>query len=163
MEEALYEKEVDGVLYIKGSGHVTAKLCTDVRKEVFERIDEEPRLDSIYIELSDCDYMDSTFMGLLVGFNKRFKKMAGKPIEIVQPSSECVKLLKGLGIFRLLRVTDKKINMPKEMKKITENSTATAEMVLRAHENLIEISDENREKFRVLHSILKKQAEQEDK
>jgi anti-anti-sigma factor len=157
VEEALYYKDQGNVLYVRAVGHITAAVCYSLRSRVFERLAREPEPDAVYIDLSQCSYMDSTFMGLLVGFNKQFHP----GIEIVAPSEPCVKLLKGLGIYGLLRTRDAPVALPKDMELLSGSSESRAEVLLKAHEHLIEVSDENRKKFALLRSILKKKVDEE--
>jgi len=80
--EALFYKEDRNTLYLRAQGHITASLCADLRGMVFSRFEKTPQVENMYVDLSACDYMDSTFMGLLVGFNKRLVKAAGKNFQL---------------------------------------------------------------------------------
>jgi anti-anti-sigma factor len=157
VEEALYYKDQDNVLYVRAVGHITAAVCYALRLRVFDRLGRTPEPDAFYIDLSQCSYMDSTFMGLLVGFNKQFRP----GVEIVAPSEPCVQLLKGLGIHTLLRIRPAPVALPKDMELMSSASESRAEVLLKAHEHLIEISDENRKRFALLRSILKKKVDEE--
>lgn len=157
MEEALYYKDQGNVLYVRAVGHITAAVCYALRSRVFDRLSRTPTPGALYVDLSQCSYMDSTFMGLLVGFNKQFRP----GIEIVAPSEPCVKLLKGLGIYNLLRISQEPVALPKDMELLSSTSESRAEVLLKAHEHLIEVSDQNRKKFALLRSILKKKVDEE--
>ena len=155
--EALLFKEDRNTLYLRAQGHITASLCADLRTLVFSRLETTPRIESMYVDLSACDYMDSTFMGLLVGFNKRLVKAAGKKLAIVKPSVTALELLEGLGITTLVDVVDDTVDFPPEMKNILKTQDTGPDLLLRTHENLMELSEENRKKFSILHSLLKNQ------
>ncbi|AEJ19495.1 STAS domain-containing protein [Gracilinema caldarium] len=161
MAEALYYKEENQRLYLKGEGHITAILCADLRELIFNRFEQGHPLEAFYIDLSACDYMDSTFMGLLVGFNKRMLKLMKKRITIVCPSSTAKGLMEGLGLTSLVDILEDPVPFPKDMININQTKTANVDLLLHSHENLMELSEENKKKFAALHSVLKNQKEQE--
>jgi len=159
--EALYYKEKEKVLYLRAHGHVTAALCADLRARAFDRFQGEPPVQGMYVDLSECEYMDSTFMGLLVGFNKRLLKSAGKRIVLVRPSESCVGLLTGLGIASLITMTNDEVPFPEDLENVVRTQATSAELLLKAHENLMELSDENRQRFSTLHKVLSGQTGEE--
>ncbi|MCK7487363.1 MAG: STAS domain-containing protein [Bacillus subtilis] len=79
VEEALFVKETAQTIFIRAQGHVTAALCSDLKSRIFERLEAKPPVETVYVDLSGCDYMDSTFLGLLVGINKRFLAFPNVP------------------------------------------------------------------------------------
>lgn len=159
--EALYYKEENQRIYLKGEGHITAILCADLRELVFSRFEQGEAIESFYIDLSDCDYMDSTFMGLLVGFNKRMLKLMKKRITIVRPSETAKGLMEGLGLTSLVDIVDEPVPFPKDLTNINQTKGASVDLLLHSHENLMELSEENKKKFAALHSVLKSQKDKE--
>jgi anti-anti-sigma factor len=155
--EALWYKEDRNTLYLRAQGHITASLCADLRGIVFSRFETAPQVENMYVDLSACDYMDSTFMGLLVGFNKRLIKASGKKLSIVKPSVTALELLEGLGITTLVDLVDETVAFPSNMQNILKTQDTGPDLLLRTHENLMELSEENRKKFSILHSLLKNQ------
>ncbi len=160
MAEALYYKEENQRLYLKGEGHITAILCADLREVIFNRFEQGDPIEAFYIDLSACDYMDSTFMGLLVGFNKRMLKLMKKRITIVCPSSTAKGLMEGLGLTTLVDILEDPVPFPSDMININQTKTANVDLLLHSHENLMELSEENKKKFAALHSVLKSQKDQ---
>ncbi|HCM28373.1 MAG: hypothetical protein A2Z99_09395 [Treponema sp. GWB1_62_6] len=158
MGEALYYKEDGGKLYLKAQGHISAALCADLRSLVFERFDKVPAVTAMFVDLSLCDYMDSTFMGLLVGFNKRLARCGGKRLAIVAPTATAAELLSGLGLTSLVEIV-KEENFPEDMENIVKTRTASSDLLMKAHENLMELSEANKKRFATLHSVLKGQSE----
>lgn len=162
MGEALYYKEIDNTLYIRAEGHVTAALCADLRERVFTRFEAAPAVQATLVDLSACDYMDSTFMGLLVGFNKRLARTASKRLVVVKPTHTARELLSGLGLSSLIDIVDTDLPFPEEMESVFKTKTASADLLLKAHENLMELSEENRKKFATLHAALKNSSENKE-
>ncbi len=159
MGEALFYKEKDNVLYLRAEGHVTAALCADLRERVFARFEESPAVRAVLIDLSSCDYMDSTFMGLIVGFNKRLARSSSVRLSIVSPTETARELLSGLGLAALVDIVETAEPFPDGMENVVKTKSANADLLLKAHENLMELSEENRQKFALLHAALKKNSE----
>lgn len=162
MQEALFYKEENNCLYLKGEGHITAMLCGDLRELIFNRFEQGSPIEAFYVDLSSCDYMDSTFMGLLVGFNKRMLKLMKKRITIVSPSPTAKELLEGLGLTALVNVVNEPVSFPQDMENINQTRGTSIDVLLRSHENLMELSEENKKKFEALHSVLKSQKNQKE-
>ncbi|GAB1482850.1 hypothetical protein MASR2M78_16660 [Treponema sp.] len=157
MSEALYYKEHDNKLYLRAKGHVTAALCADLRERVFSRLDAEPSITAMYVDLSECEYMDSTFMGLLVGFNKRLIKAGKDRLILVNPTLVAKDLISGLGLNSLVTILYEELSFPEGMEDVYKTRSAGVELLLKAHENLMEISEDNRKKFATLHAVLENQ------
>ncbi|HBO40600.1 MAG TPA: hypothetical protein DD477_05215 [Spirochaetaceae bacterium] len=162
VDEALFYRETSGIIYIKAQGHITANTCADLKTRVFARLEAKPPVEDILIDLGDCEYMDSTFMGLLVGFNKRFLRQSEKPLSLLRPNETCSKLLRTIGVLRLVNVRTDTITFPEPMENINTGHKAGTRLILNAHEDLIELSDENEQRFGVLRTILKDGLANED-
>lgn len=156
MDEALLLKESGDAIYIRALGHITANSCAGLKARVFERLERPPVLDNLFVDLSLCEYMDSTFMGLLVGFNKRLLRVAEKPITVLRANETCHKLLKTIGIARMVVMSDEEPRFPEDME--TVGGKADAELLLGAHDDLIELSEENERRFSALRSVLASEA-----
>jgi len=161
--EALFYQENDSGFFILARGHITAAVSTELRELVLGRLTQAPAPPVLAVDLSRCDYMDSTFMGLLVGFHMKYKTLTGRPLTIRRPSPECVKLLSGLGILKLM-TQDSTQEGPGDEAWLVVGSgrSPNTEVLLTAHRNLSELSPENEKKFSVLQSILEKELEKKD-
>ncbi|MBN2533302.1 MAG: STAS domain-containing protein [Spirochaetales bacterium] len=157
MQNSIYYTEKNNIIYIKANGHITAQICFGLRQRVFERLDIMPKITGIYVDLSSCVYMDSTFMGLLIGFNKKFNHLDNKKLSIVHPSPESLSHLSDLGLDEILSYSDEDIPFPDNMEMISQKEKISAEFILKAHENLIEISEDNRKRFKIVKELLTKQ------
>lgn len=156
-ESLCFQENATG-LFVKAEGHITAVLSADLREVIFERLSREPVPPLLGVDLSACDYMDSTFMGLLVGFHKKFKVLSGRSLTVLRPSPECTKLLTGLGILKLMeRVEGPVPPSPTEWVLVTKNLKPTVEVILSAHRNLSELSPDNEKKFASLQEALEQQ------
>jgi anti-anti-sigma factor len=163
MQHGIYYIERDNIIYIRAVGHVTAPICFGLRQRVFTRFDSEQGIRLVYVDLSECEYMDSTFMGLLIGFNKKLNATEHKNVCIVRPSAESLSHLEELGLDKVLDYSDEQVNFPKEMELISQKEKISAEFILKAHENLIEISEDNRKRFKIVQELLSKQIKKNKK
>jgi len=155
VEEAVFVKESESRLFIKAQGHITAQLCPELKARAFSRLEAEPPLTAVYMDFEACEYMDSTFLGLLVGLNKRFKALSGHPITLVRVNSTCGGLLRTIGVTKLVEIADTSPDFPKIMERVGPGPRATAEFLLDAHEELSGLSDENKARFSTLTETLK--------
>lgn len=155
MEEAVFLKEYNNRIYIRAQGHVTANSCPELKSRVFDRLEAKPAVEDLFLDMSACEYMDSTFMGLIVGFNKRFMRFSDHPIHLSGLSETCLKLLKTIGVARLVDIAPELPRFPEPLERLGSGRKAGASLVLKAHEELIELSEENERKFSALRSALK--------
>jgi len=155
VEEAVFIKESEAGLFIRAQGHITAQLCPELKSRAFSRLDAEPPLKAIYIDFEAAEYMDSTFLGLLVGLNKRFKALSGRPITLLRVNATCGGLLRTIGVSKLVEMAEAGPDFPKIMERLGRGPRATAEFLLDAHEELTGLSEENRARFSTLTETLK--------
>lgn len=155
MEEGLLFGENKNILFIKAVGHITARQCTALRNRVISILDSREEGRDIFVDLSSCEYMDSTFIGLLVVFNKRLARH-GNRFSLIKPRKICVTLLENLGVYNLFDMAAEPYPLfPENMEVVSETEEISSELLLKAHEELMELSPENRKRFEALHGILK--------
>lgn len=104
----------------------------------------------VYVDLSDCAGMDSTFMGLLVGNAQAFAEKGGR-LAVVKPNELCLRLLRQLGVDEVVTVVSE-IEVPSAEYVDIDGATAVdmkarTELVRQAHQNLASLNPENRSKF----------------
>jgi anti-anti-sigma factor len=158
--EALFYQEDGTGLFVRAQGHITAAVSTDLRELVLERLARPPVPALLAVDLSACDYMDSTFMGLLVGFHKKYKQLTGRALTVLRPSPECLKLLTGLGILALMTVVSgADPQTPDAWKTIEPRKGPAAEILLKAHQDLSDLSADNDRQFSALRAVLEQQVE----
>jgi anti-anti-sigma factor len=155
VEAEVYFKDENGAIYIRARGHVTSTLCPELKSIAFARLDAEPRVEKVLIDLSDCEYMDSTFLGLIVGMYKRFRNISTDRITLTGTNEICRGLLRTIGVLGLLQLSEEKPAFPIAMTRIVAGSKATARFILEAHEDLSDLSEENRSRFKTLTAVLK--------
>jgi len=161
VEEAVFYKSEDSIIYMKATGHVTALVCPALKAAVFERLDMDPPVGKIYLDLSDCEYMDSTFLGLIVGTQKRFAGSRGGtqpgsgPIVLLRVNEACRGLLRTIGVLGMVELSDAPVPFPSGLERLSGDGRTSARFLLDAHEELSDLSSENRRRFSTLTTVLK--------
>lgn len=156
--ELLYKENDLHHLIIRAKGHITANICAKLKEKVLERMTQQPRVEAVIVDLASCHYMDSTFLGVLLTFNRGLKKIRHKEVEIQKPTDECVKILKQMGIARMFDITQTTNELPsEEMEMVSGTCDLTPEFLLQAHELLADISDENKKRFELPISLLREE------
>lgn len=114
------------------------------------------------VDLNDCTYLDSTFLGTLTGLGMRLKeKSAGKgKLHIVNVNARNVELLRNLGLDRLFNIDVQPRDFAntthlKEVEPQPIDKTESAQQMLEAHENLMQWDAKNVPKFKEVVTYLK--------
>ena len=121
--------------FITARGAVRATLCYPLRETLLARLEESSDIPSVYVDLSRCIYMDSTFIGLLVAIDRRLQKGVGGRLHVMQPSRECLDLFRQLGLQDFLVIDVDLTPPPDEMRELAAApGRPGADFILRAHE-----------------------------
>ena len=115
----------------------------------------------LVMALNECQWMDSTFLGVLCGSAKRFRQAMGDGphIELCNANDELVRLIAGMGAKDLFEWRADELGLPPGLmgKRLDLQATKLElkEVSLDAHELLMELSEENKAKFAELVRKLK--------
>ena len=124
----------------------------------------EEKLQHFCIDLSQCIYMDSTFLGTLAGIGIKVKERSLPSIQLLNPTERVQNMLEGLGIDHLFEIATQKETSkslaPLEGKNVSQQEKAKE--MLDAHAKLVEISPTNEAKFRDVITILREKVEKSD-
>jgi anti-sigma B factor antagonist len=107
------------------------------------------------LDLRDCVGMDSTFMGVLAGLCTRFHRVEDGKVQVCHASDKINRLMSTLGLDRLLDDGDASLpealeNNPGELTELdvaNQTPLASAETMLEAHENLVDVHSDNALRF----------------
>jgi anti-anti-sigma regulatory factor len=150
--------------FLCARGEIRAPLCWPLR-EILLGADGLPgpgggTPPAFFVDLSACRYMDSTFIGLLVAVDRKLRRAAatgsatGDRLHVISPSPECRATLAEIGLIDHFLVEESGPAFPTDMREVAAGEKPAAEFVLRAHEALMETSEEARKKFAQLKEIL---------
>lgn len=140
----------NGEYIIKVSGRATFD-CAPPLRDLAKNLDQE-KFTAIRVDLAACEWMDSTFMGVLAMLGLRAKKI-NAVMEICAASAQNEELLAALGLKKLFVFTQNAIENPGCENCIKGGSTEMvqakegAQTVLEAHQTLMDVDDQNVAKF----------------
>jgi len=154
-------------IFVYVIGEATMLIASTLKKFVFDIIhkisgDSEH---NIYINLSDCKYMDSTFIGTLIIIERRCVDILNKHIILSSPNDYSMEVLGQMGLLKIFTIIQEpvvydKLNMWQlEMKDMDRLENAI--LMFQAHEQLSEVSEENRKQFSLVTQTLKEEIEKE--
>lgn len=153
-------------LYFKAMGHITANLCFPLRDMILKRLSFFSCAFEIYFDLSETKYMDSTFLGILVGIEKKLNGAFGNHLYIVNPNEISVKLMKNMGLNRFLKIIEqeeKKLSYELFDEDTQLDELEKCKIVLSSHKELSELSDDNKKKFQALNEVLENEVKNKEK
>ena len=135
-------------IFVRAVGLANMKNAPMLDLFLQSEIEQEARM--VCIDLSVCAGMDSTFMGVLVGYAQLLGTRGGKLV-VVNPSDGNLRLLDMLGVSAVLPVIRRTERAELEFVNLPASPTLgpmqRLELVRRAHHHLVAISDDNRAKF----------------
>lgn len=143
--------EIDGVKIVKIIGKANMKLSQTV-EEIFNTCTKTPILD-----LSESEYIDSTFLGLIAKYTMVFKKKNDEFLTILKPTKEILSCLFKTGILKFLIVLDKEININGKVVEANKiDNQKLAKHILDLHIILMNLNEKNKEEFSKVVELMKK-------
>jgi anti-anti-sigma factor len=149
-------------VWLKVSGRGTFQNSPGVKEFVKQMIQRGHR--DFVVDLDGCELMDSTFMGTLAGVALRLREIGQGGLRAVNVNVRNAALLENLGLDQLFTVeTGHAADAPVTLRQadaVPEENPK--EMVLEAHEALIEADAHNAVKFKDVVDYLRQELAQED-
>ena len=151
----VFLSEKDGVQYIRVKGNASF-VCAPPLRELAKKLAAEP-FGGLKIDLEECTWMDSTFMGMLAMLGLNAKKK-GVSAEIFNASEQNEKLLGGLGLKKVFEFKIGPFTAGDDVPAASNDSSAEgrARNVLDAHQTLMDIDISNVPKFEKVVEFVKK-------
>lgn len=150
--------------FLTARGSIRANLCYPLRESILEKLDATTSIPAVYVDLSECRYMDSTFIGLLVAIDKKLQKGSGGRLHLLNPTTECMSILEQIGLKSLLLIEEQEVQPPAAMTELAPKAEKPgAEFILKVHEALMETSEEARRKFALLKETLEQKLKGSEK
>ena len=151
----VFISEKDAVTFIRVKGNASF-VCAPPLRELAKKLAAEP-FGGLKIDLEECTWMDSTFMGMLamLGLNAKKKNV---PAEIWNASEQNEKLLCGLGLKKVFSFQNGAFGGTDDTAAASNAATAesNARNVLDAHQTLMDIDEANVPKFEKVVEFVKK-------
>jgi len=141
------------------TGEATMSMAPALKKFIWDILDAgHNQLSELRINLKDCHYMDSTFIGTILIVTRKLFDDCGLKCEIVKPSVFCRKTLISMGLIDLLPINDEYEyegeKFPISMRSL--DKLAKSKLLYNAHKELSEVNEENRRMFELVLDCLKK-------
>ena len=148
------------LIHVEGKGtHLNSHL---LKQYFLQCLDENHWF--FQIDLSRCNYMDSTFLGMLAGVGSKVKERSLPPIQLINPTERVRGMLESLGIDHLFEMTQGDISSiplnPLPEHKISKE--AKSYEMLEAHEKLAEVFPRNKARFSDVIALLRKKSSKSD-
>ena len=149
-------------LWIRIDGKGSYQISVQLRDFVMRKILAGEK--TFVIDLDRCTGMDSTFMGTLLGISSDISISPGTSLDLVNVNGRNVQLLQNLGLTSILAVDERNERWSTERQDISQHltpcdtaapdKTATAEVMLEAHQALAKAQPENVARFQdVIHFL----------
>ena len=140
----------DGVCHVAVCGKATAHHSTALREFVGVALSEGAQ--EVLIDLSRCQYGDSTFVGTLLQIRKACQRDKSRCLRLVSPTAECEATLRTMGLHRLFTIDSVRSDDSIEWRALAIEeagrcSRQFCENVAAAHRELAESSEEGRAKY----------------
>lgn len=148
----------NGAYVIRFEGDVRLTLCTAI-DDYFQRMFEDPEFASVWVDLCSAEGLDSTTLGLLAKLALTVKQRFGFQPAIYSCDPGINRLIKSMGFQRLFELREEVCGAPEEATAIPAvegSEDVVKEKVIEAHRVLMELSPENRSRFRDLLNVLER-------
>lgn len=144
---------------VKLSGLGTLHNCFNFYNFILNMRDKDYRL--VYIDLSECRGMDSTFMGMLVDIYKKYVQLNGN-VWVSNPSENALRQLNLLGISEVIEIRNYEKDKDLKFEDFSVDSTEFEtedwlKFVKKSHENLVSIDSSNKDRFGKFLQTLQKE------
>lgn len=145
----------DKFVCIKVAGRANFQSSIDFRTLIYHL--HEQGKTRFVIDVTECQLMDSTFLGVLAGLAVKFSQqkdgVASGSLELLNPTDRILDMLENLGIagyFKVVRGTTPAADAlsPVEKSAASSDRTETTKTCLEAHRLLMELNPANVAKFK---------------
>jgi anti-sigma B factor antagonist len=146
-------------VFIRVTGRGSFKISATLKQFIAEITSKQP-VSTVVLDLAECIGMDSTFMGVLAGLSGRLKQNR-QILELINLSDKNTQLLATLGVDQVIAHYSHSHghDLPGQLTQSLPAASATkkdlVETALQAHETLVELSEENRPRFKRVIEYLK--------
>ncbi len=152
------------ILAAEHRGAYALKLVGDVRVNLCSSIDEylgqmfaDPQFESVVVDLCDAEGIDSTTLGLLAKLALQVRKQFGLQPVIYSCRNGINRLLQSMAFGKLFDIREENVlngSVVRDIPAVNDEPEVVREKVIEAHRVLMDLSEENRERFQDLMTAL---------
>lgn len=148
-----------GGLYLGFRNKATQQVCAQAEKLITDFLASHPRALLASVDLRDCQWVDSTFAGWMIGVHKRMQR-AGGVLRLTGCAPACLGSLEKMHLLKLFPVDPSE--PPTQTHRVPcaaadVSDRQTVQLMLAAHEELARIDEENARVFGPIAEVLRKQ------
>ena len=105
-ESALRVGRVASGYVVQVEGRGTLRESPALREFAVQSLDDPGGPSTVVVDLSHCDYLDSTFLGCLVSLHRKYNRTLPHRFQVAASCDQCQKLLAPTHLNHLLDVTE---------------------------------------------------------
>ena len=143
--------------YLKMVGDMKYTECVSL-DDFLDKMLKEKVFKDVIIDLSDASWLDSTNLGLLAKISRYTLSNYDKKPILYSTDEDINQLLDNMGFnnfFNIINKLEKKNLDYNELESLKACRQGMKKIILEAHENLIELSDENKKRFKNIVNVLR--------
>jgi len=155
-EGKILAAQKNGAYVIRLVGDVRLTLCTTI-DDYFQKMYNDPNFVSVWVDLCEAEGIDSTTLGLLAKLALEVKEKFGFIPAIYSCNSGINRLLKSMGFQHLFELHEDvcgSSGFADEIPSLPGNEQEVKDKVVEAHRVLMDLSEENRARFKDLMAVL---------
>lgn len=159
----LYAKK-DAVCIIKAVGTITCHTVTGFDTFI-NQLAHDADINDVLIDLCYTAYIDSTNLGLLAEIARIMQENGKKKPTIVTVNERINEVIENMGLHKVFTVLSDSADDTEEYSEIPEtdqDEDHRARTILRAHKNIMAISEKNRFLFKDVVELLEDQIQKHD-
>ena len=151
-----------GGLYLGLLRRATQRTCPTADHLVDDYLASRPQTPAVVLDLSGCDWVDSTFAGWLLGLSKRMSRIPDGKMFVAGCGDRCRTSLNRMGLTDQFQFEE--IEPPSETQMIRcttgdQPDKQELKLMLEAHEALVALGPENARVFAPIVAALRSQLE----
>ncbi len=156
MEGRILAAEHDGAYALKMIGDVRVNLCASIEDYLSHMLDDIG-FESVVVDLCEAEGIDSTTLGILARLALRTEKQHGfKPV-IYSNDAGINRLLQSMAFSRIFEILEEAcggLDSIADVPAVSDDAESVRCKVIEAHRVLMDLSEENRERFKDLMAVL---------
>ncbi len=148
----------EGTYVIRLEGDVRLTLCTSI-DDYFQHMFADPEFASVMVDLCGAEGIDSTTLGMLAKLALTVQERYGFKPAIYSREPGITRLLRSMGFQQIFDLREETCANPEnivDIPLVDDGEEAVREKVIEAHKLLMDMSEENRERFKDLVTALEK-------
>ncbi|MGL4560761.1 MAG: STAS domain-containing protein [Brevinema sp.] len=140
-------------LYIVVEGRGTAEYCSDLKNRL-EVIIHSMNIKSIFFDVKNADYVDSSFIGLILCTKKKCNHCE---VALLNPSKSVKEIFTIMGLESFISICEDPQKICTEqlsaIDQKLEHSIADIKLLLESHQEIMSTSPENKKRFALVEKV----------